>query len=306
VANDARALSGIWAATLTPIDGRCRPDAARAIPYYAELLASGCDGLNILGTTGEAMSFSVQQRIAYMEALAQQLPVDRMMAGTGAASLADAVRLSRRAIELGFRVALVLPPFFFRDTGIDGVVRFYVDLVGAVPDLAGRLLLYNFPRMSGFTFTPDVVRRLTNELPDVIAGVKDSSNDRELQRALVAEFPAFRVFPGSEASIAESLAEGMAGCISGSVALWPSLAQSAANGDAQAAAGSGADAGYAVARSREVFADLPLISAVRYVVAKQRDDTSWLRPMPPLSPLSQEDIKTLERRLATLDTLEVE
>jgi 4-hydroxy-tetrahydrodipicolinate synthase len=298
VAEDARTLSGVWAATLTPIDDHCRPDAARAIPYYAELLESGCDGLNVLGTTGEAMSFSVQQRIAFMESLARSLPCGRIMAGTGAASLADAVRLSRRALELGFRASLVLPPFFFRDAGLDGIVRFYVNLIGAVPELAGRLLLYNFPRLSGFTFTPDVVRALTDELPGVIAGVKDSSNDRELQRSLVAQFPALRVFPGSEAELPSSIGAGLAGCISGTVALSSGYARPALGGDQTAAD--------AMTTAREAFADLPLIPAMRYAVAKTRSDDAWLRAMPPQSQLSRDQIKTLEHRLAALETFPVE
>ena len=57
MADEAPSLSGIWAATLTPIDARFNPDAPRAIEYYAQLLNDGCDGLNVLGTTGEAMSF---------------------------------------------------------------------------------------------------------------------------------------------------------------------------------------------------------------------------------------------------------
>ncbi len=126
------------------------------------------------------------------------------MAGTGASSLGDAVRLTRGAIELGFRAALVLPPFFFRDASLDGVVRFYVELAGAVPNIAGKLLLYNFPKMSGFAFTPAVMRRLVAELPDVIAGLKDSSNDRELQRVLTGELPWLRVFPGSEAYLPQT------------------------------------------------------------------------------------------------------
>ena len=51
-------IAGIWAAVLTPVDETLEPDPSRAIPYYRELLQRGCDGINTLGTTGEAMSFS--------------------------------------------------------------------------------------------------------------------------------------------------------------------------------------------------------------------------------------------------------
>ncbi|HEY1428266.1 MAG TPA: dihydrodipicolinate synthase family protein [Candidatus Tumulicola sp.] len=291
---DSRApLSGIWAATLTPVDTRFAPDTPRALEYYRELLDGGCDGLNVLGTTGEAMSFGVERRIAFMESLARSLPASRMMAGTGAASLEDTIRLTRAALDAGFRAALVLPPFFFRDASVDGVVRFYVELANATPKLAGRLLLYNFPKMSGFAFTPAVVRRMSQELPDVITGVKDSSNDRDLQRALATEFPRLSVFAGSEGYLPEAKAAGASGCISGTVALWPQFAQRAFRGDAEAA--------NRIALSRDAFSDLSLIPAVRYAVAQLRGDDTWLRPVPPLEPMSREQRETLEIRLTALE-----
>ena len=60
------------------------------------LLDNGCDGLNVLGTTGEATSFSLEQRKRVMSAYAASgLPLDRMMVGTGAAAAADAIALTR-------------------------------------------------------------------------------------------------------------------------------------------------------------------------------------------------------------------
>ncbi len=61
----------------------------------ATLLDQGCDGLNICGTTGEATSFTVAQRMAIMSAAASALPLSRLMVGTGAAALADAVALTK-------------------------------------------------------------------------------------------------------------------------------------------------------------------------------------------------------------------
>jgi 4-hydroxy-tetrahydrodipicolinate synthase len=291
-------LSGVWAATLTPVDARLQIDTARATAYYAELLEAGCDGVNVLGTTGEAMSFGVDQRTALMEAVASALPRERTMAGTGAASLADTIRLTRCAIDAGFRAALILPPFFFRDASDDGIVRFYDELLRAVPQSYGRLLLYNFPKMSGITFAPALVRRLTTEFPGAFAGVKDSSNDRALQAALSHEFPDLRVFPGSEAYLLDAVASGAAGCISGTVALWPAIARRALLGDR-----SSADA---LVTARDCFSDLPLITAMRHAVAIARRDGAWSNAIPPLVRLPPADKKTLEHRLSALETFTVE
>jgi 4-hydroxy-tetrahydrodipicolinate synthase len=116
-------LQGVIAAIATAVDERGEPDCARSIALARFLLANGCDGLNVLGTTGEATSFSLDQRRRVMTAYAESdLPLTRMMVGTGAAALADAIALTRHAAELGFAGALVLPPFYYKGVPDDGLV----------------------------------------------------------------------------------------------------------------------------------------------------------------------------------------
>jgi 4-hydroxy-tetrahydrodipicolinate synthase len=171
----APSLRGVCAAVITPLDAALRPDPALAIPYYRDLLARGCDALNVLGTTGEAFSLSVDDRLRFMEAVAgSDLPRDRMMVGTGAAALGDAIRLTAAAFRLGFGAALVMPPFFFRDVTDDGVVRFFELLFAAVHPPQGRVFLYNFPQMSGVRFHAQLVDRLMNAFPGTVGGMKDS------------------------------------------------------------------------------------------------------------------------------------
>src|SRR5579862_4318546 len=101
-------LRGVIAAVATPVDQDGSPDHARAIKLARYLLDNGCDGLNVLGTTGEATSFSLEERKALMSAYkAQGMPLNRLMVGTGAAAMSDAVALTRHAAELGFAGALV-------------------------------------------------------------------------------------------------------------------------------------------------------------------------------------------------------
>src|SRR5215472_15171541 len=112
--DERRDLHGVIAAIATAVDPNGEPDCSRSIALARFLLANGCDGLNVLGTTGEATSFSLDQRRRVMKAYAESgLPLARMMVGTGAAALADAIALTRHAAELGFAGALVLPPFYY-------------------------------------------------------------------------------------------------------------------------------------------------------------------------------------------------
>jgi len=140
--------------------------------------------------------------------------------------------------------------------------------------LRSTLLLYNFPKMSGVTFHPDLVDRLIATFPGAIGGIKDSSNDVTLQRELSTRHPELRIFPSTEEMLIDAQRQGLAGCISGSVALWPQSAHRAfANGDAAAAE--------QVRDARLALSGKPLIPQVRERVAKARNDENWLRAMPP-------------------------
>ena len=80
------------------------------------LLANGCNGLGILGTTGEANSIGLDERIAVMEGIiARGIPASVLLPGTGTPAITDTVKLTRRAAELGCRGALLLPPFFYKN-----------------------------------------------------------------------------------------------------------------------------------------------------------------------------------------------
>src|SRR6201999_1009360 len=124
--------TGVIAAVATAVDETGAPDAARSTKLARFLLDTGCDGLNVLGTTGEATSFSLDQRKRVMSAYAQSgLPLDRMMVGTGAAAPADAIALSKHAAELGFAGALVLPPFYYKGVPDDGLVAYIEAILDA-------------------------------------------------------------------------------------------------------------------------------------------------------------------------------
>src|SRR5262245_57353266 len=123
-------LSGVIAAIATAVDDTGAPDAARSVKLARYLLDNGCDGLNVLGTTRDATSSALEQRAAVMSAYAQAgLPMQRLLVGTGAAALGDALALTRHAAALGFAGALVLPPFYYKGVPDDGLFNFITALV---------------------------------------------------------------------------------------------------------------------------------------------------------------------------------
>ena len=111
------------------------------------LLAHGCDGLNVLGTTGEATSFTLEQRKRVMSAYRDAgLPMERLMVGTGAAALDDCIALTRHAAELGFAGALILPPFYYKGVPDDGLYACIDAIVKATAAKPIAIYLYHFQR----------------------------------------------------------------------------------------------------------------------------------------------------------------
>src|ERR1700693_6080920 len=157
----AKTLHGVIAAITTAIDDNGEPDAARCIALARFLLGNGCDGLNVLGTTGEATSFSLDQRKRVMSAYATSgFALDRMMVGSGAAALADAIALTKHAAELGFAGALVLPPFYYKGVPDDGLVAYIDSIVKAPAQQPIPIYLYHYPQQSGLHWHVALVKRL--------------------------------------------------------------------------------------------------------------------------------------------------
>src|SRR6201984_1039463 len=143
-------LQGVIAAIATAVDETGERACARSVARARFLLAHGCDGLNVLGTTGEATSFSLQRRKRVMTAYRDAgLPLDRLMVGTGAASVADAIALTRHAAELGFAGALVLPPFYYKGGPDHGLAPSVEAIVAATAAKLIPIYLYHFPSQSG-------------------------------------------------------------------------------------------------------------------------------------------------------------
>jgi 4-hydroxy-tetrahydrodipicolinate synthase len=268
-------LSGVIAAIATPVTPELAPDVPRFTKLAQYLLDNGCDGLNVLGTTGEATSFSFEQRAGVMRAAAAELDRGRLMVGTGAASLAEATALTGLAAELGFAGALVLPPFYYKDIAPQGVLDYLSALIAATKAQPIPIYLYNFPALSGVPYTREIVARLIEAFPDRLAGLKDSSGDMPYARALAKSHPGFSVFPSTEAVLGEARSAGFAGCISATANLNSDLCgQAWRKGDERAL-----ERAVAI---RKLFDGKPLVAGVKAGLAHIHRDERLTRPMPPL------------------------
>jgi len=278
-----RTLSGVIAAVATPVEGDGAPDLKRAVKLARHLLENGCDGLNVLGTTGEATSFSLDERRSVMSAYKKEgLPLDRLMVGTGAAAMSDAVALTRHAAELGFAGALVLPPFYYKDVSDDGLVAYIDTLVKATSTRPIPIYLYHFPAMSGVPWHVALIRRLLDSYPFRMAGLKDSSGDMAYARSAAAISKDFAVFPSNEATLLEARGRAFAGCISATANCNADLcARAWYNGNEAALK--------AAVAIRKLFDGKALVSGVKALLAHIHGDLALARVKPPLVPFSAAD-----------------
>lgn len=289
-------LAGIFAAAATPLKADLSIDTERLIRHCRWLLAEGgCDGVNLLGTTGEATSFSVEQRLDAMRAVAASgLPMDRFMVGTGAAALSDALRLTSGARELGFAGALLLPPFYYKDIDDESLYAYVSRVIEAAGGGFG-LYLYHFPRLSMVPYPIPVVQKLAAAFPGALAGIKDSSGDFAHALALAEGLPTIGVFPGSEAFLAKAPDAGFAGCISATTNVNGAIfAQGWNTRDTEA----GRAALQTASAIREIVSRVPLIAAVKWVLAELQGDAEWRRVHPPLRGLTEAEWTGLRAQLA--------
>jgi 4-hydroxy-tetrahydrodipicolinate synthase len=278
-----KTLSGVIAAIATPIDENGAPNLKRATDLARHLLDTGCDGLNVLGSTGEATSFARDERMAVMSAYkASGLPLERLMVGTGAAAVADAVALTKHAAELGFGGALVLPPFYYKGLPDDGLVAYIDTLVTATAAKPVPLYLYHYPQLTGLPWHAALVKRLIEAYPARIVGLKDSSGDMAFARSVAALSSAFAVFPSTEACLIEARGGAFAGCISATANLNADLcARAWRDGDAVALE--------QAVTIRKLFEGRQLVPGVKALLSHIHGEPALARVKPPLSPFAAAD-----------------
>lgn len=289
-------LRGIFAPTLTPFQPDLSPDIPRWIAHCQWLLEQGCHGLCPFGTTSEANSLSVEER---MEMLAQLVdagvPPDVLMPGTGCCAIPDTVRLTRHAVELGCAGVLVLPPFYYKGVSDEGLFRTFAEIIERVGDSRLRIYLYHIPPVAQVGFSLSLIERLLKHYPSTVVGIKDSSGDWNNLHALLTHFPGFGTFTGSERFLLQTLQAGGAGAIN-AVANVIAAAERALYDDWQSA--KAAELQQQIVAFRQAFRTLPPIPALKQILADHRGDPTWLTVRPPLVGLTEAEVAEMQAALA--------
>lgn len=281
---------GVISPVLTPFGEDGNPDHTRFVDHAQWLLADGCTGLAPFGTTGEANSLGLQERMDLLDALVKGgIDPAIVMPGTGLCALTDTVTVTRHAVELGCGGVMMLPPFYYKAVSDDGLFDYYADVIERVGDNRLKIYLYHIPPVAQVGLSVALVGRLIEAFPNTVVGLKDSSGDWENTKALLDAYPGFTVFPGSEIFLLPGLRAGSAGCIT-------------ATGNVNARAirqlydnwqSDQADALQdEITAMRQTIQARPMIPMLKAIVAHFRNDPGWNRLRPPFQALDQKEIES--------------
>ena len=277
---------GVIAPILTPFNDDLSIATDLYITHAHWLLEQGCTGIAPFGTTGEALSVGIDERIAAIRALLEGgIDPALVIPGTGLTNVADTARLSRACLDMGCAAVMTLPPFYFKSVCNDGLYAYFEQLIAALgPD--ARIVLYHIPPIAVVGIPPALVRRLHKDFPDQVVGIKDSSGDWDNTRELL-EIDGLTVYPGSELPLLNALELGAPGCISAianvNAAAIGRVIAAYDQGDAEAAR----ESLQAAARFRETIQDFGPIPAQKRLLAIATGDARWANVRPPLSTLCE-------------------
>ncbi len=294
--NQTGGLHGIFVPTLTPVKADLSPDVERWIAFCKQLLTDGCHGLCPFGTTSEANSFGLEERMDMLEQLiAAGVSPAQLMPGTGTCAIPDTVRLTRHAVDQGCAGVLMLPPFYYKGVSDDGLFRAFAEVIDRVADDRLHIYLYHIPPVSQIPLSVGLIERLIAAYPKTVVGIKDSSGDWNNLNALLNAFPGFGIFTGAEKFLLETLRRGGAGSINAVANVIGALQRRLCDN----VDGPEADQlQQQVTLLRGVYQDVPAIPALKQIVAYLRHDPAWSAVRPPFVGLNAAQADALLRRFA--------
>jgi 4-hydroxy-tetrahydrodipicolinate synthase len=283
--------TGVFSAAVTPVHADMTPDHGAFVAHCDHLLAHGCDGVALLGTTGEANSFSGAERRALLEsAVAHGIAPGKLLPGTGVAAFTETVELTKHALSLGVTTVVMLPPFYYKGISEDGLFAAYAAIVERVADPLLRIVLYHIPMFSAVPIPIPVIARLREAFPGVFVGLKDSSGDLENMKALVAAFPGFAVLAGADPLLLPLLRAGGAGCITAASNLVSDdLAVIYRHQADPAQASAVAAAQERAVGMRNRVSQFNQIASIKALLAERTGNPEWRMVRPPLLPLTESE-----------------
>lgn len=287
--------SGVFCAALTPVDADLKPNHRAFVAHCRSLIDDGLAGVALLGTTGEANSFSTGERKALLEAAVEGgvMPT-RLLPGTGVTALTETVDLTRHALSLGVTTVVMLPPFYYKGVGDDGLFASYAETIERVGDPRLGVVLYHIPQFSAVPIPDAVIERLRARYPGTVVGVKDSSGDLAHMSGLVERFPGLSVLAGADPLMLPLLKRGGAGAITATTNIVGADLAYVFRHHADPSLAAEVEAAQdRVVAARNRASRFAQMASLKALLAEKTGDAGWRNMRPPLVPLSDAERSAL-------------
>lgn len=210
-----RTRGNLYVAVVTPCDSKGKFDDALFRDLMPFFKANNADGVLVLGSTGEFPSFSVAERKKIAETALKHRSGLRVLVQIGTPNLPETVELLTHAAGNGADGFLCIPPFYFKNPNIEGLVKHYSAVLESTKL---PVYLYHYPAMSAVPISIELLHRLEH-YPN-LAGIKDSTGNAESYTAYTKEFPKLDIMTGTENNLPIAMAANM-GAISVTANLFP-------------------------------------------------------------------------------------
>jgi N-acetylneuraminate lyase len=206
-------LSGLIAATFTPMHADGSLNLAMAKPIVDHLSGDGVSGLYVCGSTGEGPLLTTEERkltaAAYVEAAAGRLPV---VVQVGHSSIVEASQLAAHAQQIGADATSAVAPYYFKPNSVKVLVDCLAEIAGGAPKLP--FYYYHIPELSGVSVdTVELLHQVSAKVPN-FAGIKYTAPMMdEYQTLLAAEDGRYCILFGRDEMLLSGLATGAPGAV---------------------------------------------------------------------------------------------
>ena len=275
---DSAKRFGLSAAISTPFTDGLAVDHTRLLAHARRIMAEGCDSITLFGTTGEGASLSSAERGAALRAFKDAgYDFRRQIIVTAVASAAgDAAAQAREGYAAGARAVMITPPFYFKGVSDDALFGWYAEVFRQIGDAARDVIVYHLPSVTQTPLSIALIGRLKTAFPKIILGVKDSSGDADHAAKLLAAHRDLVILVGDERRLGAAMRSGACGAICGLANISPALMRRLIHSGEESAE---------VNAIVDALVKLPVMAAVKAVIAHQTGDAGWAAMRPPLTAL---------------------
>jgi len=266
---------GISTALLTPFHADGSLNLALYCQHANMTLQNGTNGVTLFGTTGEGASIGLSERSDAISAMIDSgIGAEMMTLGLCGSAVADVVTQVQQGVGIGVTQFLLLPPYYFKDLGDDGLFEWH-SMLFAAADPRARFILYHIPQITQVPLSIDLVMRLRAAYPQQVMAIKDSAGQWDNTRALL-EIGDIPVLVGDERLLHKAAAIGAAGSICGMANLYPQRMRTLFDSQTEDAA---------LSTDVDLIVSVPVVPALKQVMAATTGDASWGNIRPPLQAL---------------------